>query len=61
MPCIWPECLALTPDHYITESNAHGHICLDVINRADAEVYIVQNLPETDYFQTDPNVAKYNL
>ena len=50
-----------TPDDYITKSNAQGHICYDVIRNNEKEVVIIENLPDTVYFQIDPNVAKYKL
>jgi signal transduction histidine kinase len=50
-----------TPDDYVPVSDPHGHICYDVINNNNAEVVVVENLPSTDYFHTDPNVAKYKL
>jgi len=39
-----------------------GHICYDVIKRGEeGRAYIVRNLQETHYFETDPNVARYGL
>lgn len=50
-----------TPDDYVTASDPHGHICYDVIRNNGSDVVIVENLPDTEYFLTDPNVAKYKL
>ena len=38
-----------------------GHICYDVIKSAGDELFVVRNLPETHYAQTDPNVILYKL
>jgi len=40
---------------------AQGHICFDVINQDRDEIFLVNNLPETPYNETDPNVKAYNL
>jgi PAS domain S-box-containing protein len=50
-----------SPDDYIVEDKPDGHICYDVIKNNGKEVFTVQNLPQTPYFITDPNVAKYQL
>lgn len=50
-----------SPEGFIGEDNPDGHICYDVINNNDKEVYSVANLPATPYFVSDSNVAKYNL
>jgi PAS domain S-box-containing protein len=49
------------PEDYIKEDKPEGHICFDVINHNEQDIYIVNNLPETSYYQTDLNVKKYNL
>ena len=41
--------------------NAKGHICYDVVNRESRDVVVINNLPDTEYFRTDPNVKKYKL
>jgi len=38
-----------------------GRICYDVITKARNDVYFINNLPETSYADTDPNVNQYNL
>jgi hypothetical protein len=48
------------PDH-IPVVKPEGRICYDVILNAKNDVYIVRNLPETSYADTDPNVLQYNL
>jgi PAS domain S-box-containing protein len=50
-----------TPDGYIPEDQAAGHICYDVITGKGMDVMIVRNLQDTVYFRTDPNVAAYHL
>ena len=51
-----------TPEDFDPLDNPEGHICYDVIKRGkEGGIYIVRNLPETEYFQTDPNVAQYGL
>lgn len=50
-----------TPPDYKTVDKADGHICYDVIRQANRQVYLVRNLPNTPYFETDSNVKQYNL
>jgi PAS domain S-box-containing protein len=38
-----------------------GRICYDVITKARNDVYFINNLPETSYAETDPNVNQFNL
>ena len=38
-----------------------GHICYDVIRQGNRQVYLVRNLPETQYYESDPNVKLYKL
>ena len=40
---------------------AEGHLCTDVIRRADGEPFIVRDLQRTRYRETDPNVGTYAL
>jgi len=37
-----------------------GHICYDVIRRGE-KIAIIQNLQESPYVQTDPNISRYQL
>lgn len=51
-----------TPEDLTPVNKADGRICYDVIKRGNRDgTYIVKNLPETDYYHTDPNVAAYGL
>jgi len=50
-----------TPPDYITENNPQGHICYDVIAQNGNDIFFVKDLPGTDYFITDPNVAQFGL
>lgn len=50
-----------TPQNYVDKDHAEGHICYDVIKKGSDQPYIVRNLLQTNYYHTDPNVAKYNL
>lgn len=49
-----------TPDDYDPVDKPEGHICFDVILRGDG-VFVVNNLQESDYARTDPNVSRYGL
>ena len=48
------------PDHNPVVK-PEGRICYDVITKARNDVYFINNLPETSYAETDPNVNQYNL
>ncbi|ABE51858.1 histidine kinase dimerization/phosphoacceptor domain -containing protein [Methanococcoides burtonii] len=50
-----------TPTDYNPLDEPEGHICYDVIQRADNHLMVVRNLSETAYAQTDPNVIPYAL
>ncbi len=50
-----------TPSDYPPVVHPDGHICYDVIREGADEVRVVRNLPETDYYGTDPGVARYGL
>jgi signal transduction histidine kinase/HAMP domain-containing protein len=50
-----------TPADYNPQDKPDGHICYDVITKYHDEVFVVNNLQNTDYARTDPNVTKYNL
>jgi PAS domain S-box-containing protein len=49
------------PPDYNPIDKPDGHICYDVIKQGSEEPFIVRNLPQTPYAQTDPNVTKYKL
>ena len=50
-----------TPPDYNPLDKPDGHICYDVIKRAEDDLLIVRHLPKTDYYLTDPNVKPYSL
>ncbi len=50
-----------TPKGYKGVNNAEGRMCYDVINSSNDEVFIVNDLLNTKYAQTEPNVQQYNL
>ena len=51
-----------TPPDFNAPVKSEGHICFDTIKKSkESGIYIVRNLPETEYFTTDPNVSKYGL
>lgn len=59
MFCSWGQWN--TPPGYNPVDKPEGHICYDTINQGTDEVLVVQNLPETRYARTDPNVMAYDL
>ncbi len=50
-----------TPPDYNPVDKPEGHICYDVIRRSDRGAFVVRNLLQTTYAQTDPNVKSYQL
>jgi PAS domain S-box-containing protein len=48
------------PGDYPAAGPAHGRPCLEVIRNGDHFLF-VENLSNTRYMETDPNVSKYNL
>ena len=50
-----------TPPDFDPVSKADGHICCDLIRRADERLVTVRHLSETPYADTDPNVRRHNL
>jgi len=50
-----------TPPDYVPKDKPEGHICYDVIRKGSDDLFIIRNLPETSYFKSDPNVARYGL
>jgi hypothetical protein len=50
-----------TPADLKSSDKPDGHICYDVISMAKNDVYVVRNLNETRYAETDPNVMLYQL
>jgi PAS domain S-box-containing protein len=59
MLCSWGQWN--TPPGYNPVDKPEGHICYDTINQGTDEILVVQNLPETRYARTDPNVMAYDL
>jgi len=49
------------PEDLKREDNKEGHICYDVISNNKDEPFAINNLDETPYARTDPNVTKYKL
>ncbi len=50
-----------TPAGFNGIDNPDGHICYDVIRQGKHQVFLIRNLPETKYYDSDPNVRQYNL
>jgi PAS domain S-box-containing protein len=50
-----------TPPDYEPVDEPEGHICYDVITRSGEEPYVIHDLQNSEYFDSDPNVKKYNL
>ncbi len=49
------------PADLVSKDQPEGHICYDVIRRRTPDILVVQNLPESSYASSDPNVGKYKL
>jgi len=49
------------PNGYKFVDKPEGHICYDVIKLGKNEILYVNNLHETSYYQTDPNVIQFGL
>jgi len=49
------------PEGYNPKDKPEGHICYNVIEEGDGEAFIVRDLQNTKYAETDPNVKRYNL
>ncbi|MDD5427984.1 MAG: diguanylate cyclase [Candidatus Omnitrophica bacterium] len=49
------------PEGFNPKSDAEGHICYDLISRGENGVTVIQNLPETKYAKTDPNISAFGL
>jgi two-component system sensor kinase FixL len=50
-----------TPPDYNPRDKADGHICYDVIRQGTNEAYVVRDLQNSSYAQSDPNVLAYDL
>ncbi len=49
------------PENLKREDKKEGHICYDVISNNKDEPFAINDLDETLYSKTDPNVTKYKL
>jgi len=49
------------PVHYLDVHKAKGTLCLDTINKAKGQPYIVYEVPKTSYAKTDPKVENYKI
>ncbi len=50
-----------TPPGFCSIDKPDGHICNDVINQGGNQVIVINDLPNTPYAQSDPNVSACNL
>jgi diguanylate cyclase (GGDEF)-like protein/PAS domain S-box-containing protein len=50
-----------TPEGFNAKDNPEGHICYDVIAKGGGKMFLIRDLQETEYANTDPNVKKYGL
>jgi len=50
-----------TPPDYNPRDKADGHICNDVIRQGTNQAYVVRDLQNSSYAQSDPNVLAYGL
>jgi PAS domain S-box-containing protein len=57
--CVWGCWKA--PPGLPAEDAPEGHICYDVIRRAQDDSLFIPDLPSTRYAETDPNVRAYGL
>jgi len=49
------------PEDFKQKDNKEGHICYDIISNNKDEPFAINDLDETLYAKTDPNVIRYNL
>jgi len=49
------------PHDYYTINKPEGHICNDIITLGKNDVFYINDLQQTSYAHSDPNVLKYNL
>lgn len=50
-----------TPPDFATRDKPEGHICFDIIKSEADSLRVINNLPDTGYAVTDPNVMRYGL
>ncbi len=53
---IWNE-----PSGFKGHSRPEGRICYDIIRKGGREAVVIQDLPDTPYVRTDPDVKAYGL
>ncbi|MEW6075745.1 MAG: CHASE4 domain-containing protein [Candidatus Omnitrophota bacterium] len=49
------------PEDYSLASSPEGRICYDLLKSKQKEILVVRNLELTQYYASDPTVAKYHL
>jgi DNA-binding CsgD family transcriptional regulator/GAF domain-containing protein len=49
------------PPDFIKENNLHGHICYEVTMKEKDKPAIFEDLTQTSYAKSDPNIAKFGL
>ncbi|MFA5499765.1 MAG: diguanylate cyclase [Candidatus Omnitrophota bacterium] len=49
------------PEGYNPKDRPEGHICYDVITKGGGKMFLIRNLQDTAYAETDPNVKNYKL
>lgn len=49
------------PVGFNRDDSPEGHLCSEVIRTSASKCLIISNLRDTSYYETDPNVSKYNL
>jgi len=50
-----------TPKDFNPKDKPEGHICYDVITKGGGKMFLIRNLQDTAYADTDPNVKNYKL
>jgi PAS domain S-box-containing protein len=50
-----------TPPDYSPVDRPQGHICYDIIQRGGEDVFVIRDLQNTRYAESDPNVRPYEL
>ena len=50
-----------TPADFKAIDFPEGHICYDVIMQASEDIFLVRDLKQSKYFETDPHVSQYHL
>ena len=50
-----------TPEDYNPRDKPQGHICYDVFGQGVQDTFVIRNLQQSKYAETDPSVAAYGL